>query len=301
MKGELGGLHRIAAVARQTGVSGHALRIWERRYGALASHRSPAGYRLYTDEDVARVSAIKNLLDLGFAVGEVASLPLAELLRQLEKSRNAQRMRPSIPLVESMRRRFLDSIAAFDREESKKGVAGWPIALAPFELVTELVAPVLAEVGNRWQRGELSIAQEHAASALIRGLLSDVLTQLKPGRDAPVIVATTPSDEAHEMGALMAAVVAATAGARIVYLGPNLPSAETASAVKNTDAVAVMISVVCLDERLAARHLSELRKALPRQVALWVGGGSIQRSPEAGIHWIQTFEELRLRVNALAK
>ncbi|MDL1950237.1 MerR family transcriptional regulator, partial [Acidobacteria bacterium ACD] len=43
--------HRIGAVARLTGISTHALRVWERRYGTLKPQRSDGGDRLYSDGD----------------------------------------------------------------------------------------------------------------------------------------------------------------------------------------------------------------------------------------------------------
>jgi hypothetical protein len=80
-------LYRIQAVARATRVSAHALRVWERRYQTLSSHRSPAGYRLYTDEDVARIRTIKELLDQGHPVGEVATLSMTDLERLRGRAR----------------------------------------------------------------------------------------------------------------------------------------------------------------------------------------------------------------------
>ncbi len=62
--------HRIGAVARLTGISTHALRVWERRYGTLHPKRSEGGDRLYSDGDVHRLRAIKRLLGLGQIGGE---------------------------------------------------------------------------------------------------------------------------------------------------------------------------------------------------------------------------------------
>lgn len=71
--------YRIGAVARMTGISPDALRVWERRYQALAPQRSPAGTRLYTAQDVERLRLIKRLIDAGQAIGTLAPLDVAEL------------------------------------------------------------------------------------------------------------------------------------------------------------------------------------------------------------------------------
>ena len=66
--------YRIGAVSRLTGISADTLRIWQRRYAAVRPQRSPRGGRLYSPGDVARLRLVKQLVDAGEAIGEVASL-----------------------------------------------------------------------------------------------------------------------------------------------------------------------------------------------------------------------------------
>jgi DNA-binding transcriptional MerR regulator len=81
--------YRIGAVARLTGVSTDTLRIWERRYGAVSPQRSPRGGRLYSAEDVARLRLMKQLLDAGDAIGEVATLDTEALQARAAEARRA--------------------------------------------------------------------------------------------------------------------------------------------------------------------------------------------------------------------
>ncbi len=71
--------YRIGAVSRLTGISPDALRIWERRYAAVSPQRSPGGGRLYSAQDVARLRLMKQLVDAGDAIGEVATLDFETL------------------------------------------------------------------------------------------------------------------------------------------------------------------------------------------------------------------------------
>lgn len=288
------GLYRIHAVARATGVSEHALRVWERRYGAMASHRSESGYRLYTEDDVARVRAIKELLDAGHAIGEIATLSIRDLTR-LRRSLAPERAPPALPepVAEVARRRFLEAIERLDAEEASRVIAAAVVAFQPFELVTSVVAPLLEEVGDRWSDGRFTVAQEHAASAVLRGHLGELLRSARPSANAPVLVVTTPEGELHEFGAILAAVVAATAGARVLYLGPSLPAADLASAAVECGALAVVISVVAMDERGAHDALSRIRKALPKGVAVYAGGAAVRKTPPTGVTWLPRLDELR--------
>lgn len=76
-------LLRIGDVARHVGVSTHALRAWERRYGTVEPLRTAGGSRLYDAAQVDRLKTLKELTDYGHSIGEVARLPLDELKRLL--------------------------------------------------------------------------------------------------------------------------------------------------------------------------------------------------------------------------
>ncbi len=71
--------YSIGAVARLTGISTHALRIWERRYGTVIAERTPTGRRIYSRVDVEKLSLLKLLVDQGFSIGQIANLSLEEL------------------------------------------------------------------------------------------------------------------------------------------------------------------------------------------------------------------------------
>ncbi|MEO0578615.1 MAG: MerR family transcriptional regulator, partial [Pseudomonadota bacterium] len=61
--------YSIGAVARLTGISTHALRIWERRYGTVVARRTETGRRIYSRRDVEKLSLLKLLVDHGFSIG----------------------------------------------------------------------------------------------------------------------------------------------------------------------------------------------------------------------------------------
>ena len=103
-------------------------------------------------------------------------------------------------------------------------------AFSPHDLVVDVLAPTLDEIGVRWESGDLCIASEHAASAMLRTQLGALLAAQSVDERPPVIC-TTPSGEQHELGALLAAVVIAMHGRRAVYLGANLPASQIAQAV----------------------------------------------------------------------
>lgn len=74
-------LHRSGAVARMLRMPVATLRVWERRYGVTQPELTPSGQRLYSAEDVRRLALIKQLTDLGHAIGSLAPLDMPQLQR----------------------------------------------------------------------------------------------------------------------------------------------------------------------------------------------------------------------------
>ena len=267
--------HRIGAVARLTGISTHALRVWERRYGTLKPERSGGGDRLYTDGDVQRLRLIKRLLGLGHGIGDVARLPAPELEKLValhHEPPDEAPVEPGLQLVQ----RYVGHIERLDLAAAEQTLAGAALALPRRELIDRVLVPLLHEIGSRWQDGELHVAHEHAASAMVRSQLGAMLRLFAPDTGAPTALATTPAGEHHELGALMAAVVAAMSGWRSLYLGPNLPASEVAQAVKTSAADAALLSSVSLAPAASGAFVAELCAALPAHTTLVLGGHSAQ-------------------------
>ena len=74
-------LHRSGAVARMLRMPVATLRVWERRYGLTQPELSPSGQRLYSADDVRRLALVKQLTDLGHAIGSLAPLDMPQLQR----------------------------------------------------------------------------------------------------------------------------------------------------------------------------------------------------------------------------
>jgi MerR family transcriptional regulator, light-induced transcriptional regulator len=80
---DIGGpaFHRSGAVARMLRMPVATLRVWERRYGLTQPDLSPSGQRLYSADDVRRLALVKQLTDLGHAIGSLAPLDMPQLQR----------------------------------------------------------------------------------------------------------------------------------------------------------------------------------------------------------------------------
>lgn len=79
--------YRIGAVAKLTGISPDALRVWERRYAVVTPARTSSGGRLYSDDDIARLRVMKQLVDAGDSIGIIAMLTHEELAARIDQVR----------------------------------------------------------------------------------------------------------------------------------------------------------------------------------------------------------------------
>jgi DNA-binding transcriptional MerR regulator len=68
----------LKAVSRRTGVPAATLRTWQHRYGFMRPARGPSGYRLYGEEDIARIERVKYLVGQGVRVGVAMEVVIEE-------------------------------------------------------------------------------------------------------------------------------------------------------------------------------------------------------------------------------
>lgn len=73
------GKYQIGAVCNRTGLSHHVLRVWEKRYGVVTPKRQSNRRRLYSEDDVVKLSLLKALVDRGHSIGSIAGLSGDEL------------------------------------------------------------------------------------------------------------------------------------------------------------------------------------------------------------------------------
>lgn len=282
----------IGAVTKLTGLSIDVVRVWERRYGAVRPARSEGGTRLYSDADVLRLNRLRQAVDKGFGIGQAARFSEAELDEVIGDS--PQSFIKTDPFAET-RRRFIDAVRLMDVVAAEQEISRAATLYSTVELVTDIIAPIIRETGERSTRGEFSAAHEHLASGLLRNLVSSLLRLYPASSSGKAIVLATPAQERHEFGLLLTSLLAAMHGWKVVYLGADLPAPEIVRAVRLTNARVLVLSVTAGNSRVGDefRAISNL---LPISTQVWVGGDEAvkHRIIIERANWIlvRTLEEL---------
>jgi MerR family transcriptional regulator, light-induced transcriptional regulator len=262
----VGGYLRIGELSRRTGVTEPTLRAWERRYGLLRPERSAGGFRLYTDEDAARVRAMRDHLDRGVAASQAAQLALAEPPR------------PDVAPVDALADELGAALEALDDVASQAALDRTLATLSVEAALREVLLPVMSEVGRGWENDESVIAREHFATNLVRGRLLSLARGWDLGAGRRALLACAP-DERHDIGLIAFGLALRARGWRITFLGADTPAGTLARAAAQTEPDLVVVSA-SLPERLDPAELAKLASA--HRLAL--GGPGATEELAATVH-----------------
>jgi DNA-binding transcriptional MerR regulator len=240
---------RIGELARRAGIPPATLRAWERRYGIVRPNRTEGGYRLYTDADERRLRKMVDLISHGLAPAEAAR----EAVREEDEGPAAPPAAGSDVAPQALRDELVSAIRALDEAAAHRVLDRALAAYGPSGLVERVVLPSLKGIGDLWQEGDLTVAQEHFGSVVIRSRLQ-ALTREPGGRGTPRIVLACPPGESHDLPLAALGLLLHDGGSPIAMLGTDTPIETLAEACEQLGAKAMVLALTSAGaaERLTA-------------------------------------------------
>jgi len=260
-------LLRIGELSRRVGVPVESLRAWERRYGLLTPGRTQGGFRLYGEDDVARVLAMRANLERGLFAAEAARLALAEDA--------AEPIRAPTPVADTAE--LAAALERFDEAGAQQALDRLLATLTIDVVLRDVLLPYLHELGERWEGGEVSVAQEHFASNLLRGRLTALARGWDRGGGPRALLACA-EGERHDLPLVGFGLALRGHGWRISYLGADTPVASLVEAARelSPDAVVVSGTVGGVFDPVAAQ-LREVALHAPLHLAGAAANGRVAR------------------------
>jgi MerR family transcriptional regulator, light-induced transcriptional regulator len=303
---------RVGELARRVGVSPETLRAWERRYGVLQPARTPGGYRVYDAEDELRARRMRELIASGWAAGEAAQA-IAATTEAVDGHATvvtgddpAGLTAGAVLAIAGTHNHggdeLLPALLGFDCHAAQMAFDRVFAVRSMDAALRDVVLPALQEVGDRWARGEITVAHEHFATELIGGRLRSLGWEWDSGLGPRAILAC-PATERHDIGLLCCALALHYRGWRVTYLGPDTPADALEAAVDAVDPEIVIIGAVQRTPlRLAAPALAQLATRVP--VAVGGAGVNPELAAAAGAQLLhddpisaaQTLTEIQLSV-----
>jgi DNA-binding transcriptional MerR regulator/methylmalonyl-CoA mutase cobalamin-binding subunit len=264
----------ISAVERETGLSKDVLRMWERRYGFPKPSRDDNGERQYTPADIAKLRAIKRLMDVGMRPGKIIGQTL-DALNALADARTGPRRDALAPALE---RDILALLQSHDATGLQHALANMLMRQGLQKFVLEAITPLNRAVGDAWMRGELQVFEEHLYTEQLQVALRTAINAFPRQTAIPRVLLTTFPNEQHGLGLLMVEALLVPEGVQCISLGPQTPLEDIRRA-----AIAHKVHILALSFsgafplRQATDGLANLRRQLPPQVTIWAGGEMTRR------------------------
>jgi DNA-binding transcriptional MerR regulator len=250
---------RIGELSRRVGVSPELLRAWELRYGLLQPSRSPGGFRLYSSADEERIKRMRSFQTQGLSAAAAARLALESTAAAESLPGGGETALDRDPLAQALER-FDEPAAqeAFDRALS---------AVSIESLLRDLVIPYLHDLGERWEAGTATVAQEHFASNFLRGRLLGLARGWGQGGGPLAILACAPG-ELHDLPLIAFGLALRAHGWRIAFLGPDTPVGTLADAAVKLEPRLVVVSATSAPRLARVRdELGTLARSTPLALA----------------------------------
>ena len=280
-------LYNIGVVARMTSIPMATLRIWERRYNFPQSGRTAGGHRLYSEKQVMQLRWVKARNEEGLQTGQAI-----RALQHLEKEGRL----PDVPLtaivptrpkeseatLASLKDRLTQTLLAHDVDKADQAL-GEAMALHPLDnLILDVIAPTLADIGQGWLEGKVTVATEHLATNYVRHrLLMWMHAGPTPYPVRPTVLACAPG-ELHEGSLLILGALLRRKRWPVAYLGQSVPLPDLGNLIQDLHPPVVVLVAMM---EASAEALVEWPRWLPgvleaKRPIMTFGGRIFTEQPE---------------------
>jgi methanogenic corrinoid protein MtbC1 len=249
--------------------------MWERRYHLFKPGRADNRYREFDDEDVQLLLYIRQQIEQGRTIGEIAAEGREALLRHLAPP-------PAITSQPSQEAVLIDELLQYlqhlEQARFEARLAACAMHCSFATLLHTVLVPLMHRLGERWQEQKLSIASERLATMLVKQRLLTMLQATAPDADRPLVLCACPAGECHELGLLTFAYSMQQHGWQVCYLGADLPTTDLLYGCEQLRPALVALSITHVAD---VSHCVELLRDIDTRVAptyrTFVGGQGIVR------------------------
>ena len=263
----------MKATTSITGLNAETIRAWERRYQAIIPLRDEKGRRVYSQEDIERLTLLSNVTQRGHSIGQVAKLENEELETILTSNNQSASSNEGLFVNQ-----IVNALVEYQLDSCEELLRRAVMAMNPLDLAVEVIFPALQKVGELWVNGKITIAQEHMFAALVKRMVMSMVNTSRPfyGKH-PCIAFATVSGEFHEFGILLSYLIAVNNRCCSYYLGSDLPSDEMMMVNNKIKADVLVLSFVnSPPPKASIEQLSKLDSFFTdTQTQLWVGGQGV--------------------------
>ncbi len=265
-----GVVYTVGRAAELTGIPRDTLRKWESRYGVVRPARSEGGYRMYDDDALRRLAAMRDLVDAGWSPREAA----ARVLSRADGDGAGAEAPDGLGDLDGLTRAAEEMDPRLLLQALAEGLPGDDLELE----VDRWLLPSLTRLGLAWRDGRVTVAGEHFASAGVQRRLAQLFDGVPPAAaTAPHVVVGLARGSRHELGVLAFAALLRHHGIRVTYVGGDLPGEAWLATVRALSPDAVVVGVPIAEDVPAVREVVSTLVAHTPGVLVGVGGAHQDR------------------------
>jgi DNA-binding transcriptional MerR regulator len=274
--------YNINVTSKLTGLSIYTLRGWEKRYQVVSPKRNSAGHRIYSQDQVDKLRALNSLCTHGHSISQLQGKDMEELKKLLDTSGIKD-----YPDNESLKLKSNPEQAKYSLESLVLALENYRLDIVSHEfynlkmkvshreLALNVISPLMQVIGRKVMENSMSIAQEHALSSILKFHLGQFIYRgqtTKRGSDKLYIM-TTPEEDHHEFGILLASLLCTHYEHNFFFLGPNLPAQALVQASNSLNATHIIIgTTIASPESPLDNYISDVLSGIGRKTELMVGG-----------------------------
>lgn len=250
-----------------SGIKAHTIRIWEQRYQFLKPSRTQTNIRYYSSEELKKLLNIALLNKYGYKISHIDKMPEAEVKDKILSlsGPEAQQERIVNELIQCM----VDLNMERMEDVLDKYIAGRGIE----RTITQIIFPFMEKIGILWLTNHINPAQEHLVTNLVRQKLiagiENVQTSLFVDKSVLLFL---PEGEYHELGLLYVNYLLKSRGAKVIYLGANVPINDVEYVVQLKKPDYLFCHLTSVSQKFNfEKFISQLTKKFPQEKILISG------------------------------
>ncbi|MBS1596796.1 MAG: cobalamin B12-binding domain-containing protein [Bacteroidetes bacterium] len=250
-----------------SGIKAHTIRVWEQRYSFLKPQRTETNIRYYNTDELKNILNISLLHKYGYRISHIDRMDEEEVKEKIISLSFAQAQQERIvnELIQHMVDLDIDRFeCVLDNYIMTRGID---------KTITQIIFPFLDRIGILWLTNHINPAQEHLVTNLIRQKLivgiEGVVSHFNVNKTVMLFL---PEGEYHELGLLYVSYLLKNRGAKVIYLGANIPleDVEFVSKIKHPDFIYTHLTSVAGNFNFE-KFLTRIHKLLPN-TPLFISG-----------------------------
>jgi DNA-binding transcriptional MerR regulator len=276
-------IYNLKAVTKEVGLSPATLRAWERRYGVLKPQRSAGGHRLYSRQDIDMLKWLVEKQKTGLSISSAVEMwkrqqqPYTDITPQTYVP--APVTYTGEAMIDELRVQWIEACLVFDDAAASRALDQAFATTSPETICIEVLQKGMAQIGEGWYNGSISVQQEHFACEIAMRRIDALMAASAPPRRAESILVTSPPGEEHGFILLMLAYLLRRHGWEVIYLGSNVPLEDLGATIQSISPKLIVSAAQTLISAASLRGMAE--SIVSQGIPLAYGGGIFKDIPAA--------------------